>query len=84
MLSGGTVTLPTPPGVEFPERVEISAPFTFAGDLKGFDVLMRRDPDLKFDLPLVGHGTAKLELLTAPSLDGPVMNFYRLTYTFEP
>ena len=83
VLGGQTVAIPTPTGTEFPEVVQVSAPFTFSGDLKGFEVLGLRDPRLVFDLPMAGHGTATLELLTGPSPSGPVLNFLRLTYTFE-
>jgi hypothetical protein len=83
VLAGETVAIPTPTGTDFPEHVQVSAPFTFSGDLKGFEVLGLRDPRLVFDLPMAGHGTATLELLTAPSPSGPVLNFLRLTYTFE-
>jgi hypothetical protein len=84
VLAGQTVTIPTPMGTEFPEHVQVSAPFTLSGDLKGFEVLGLRDPRLVFDLPMAGHGTATLELITAPSPSGPVLSFLRLTYTFEP
>jgi len=84
VLAGQTVAIPTPAGTDFPEHVQVSAPFTFSGDLKGFEVLGLRDPRLVFDLPMAGHGTATLELLTGPSPSGAVLNFLRLTYTFEP
>jgi len=90
VLAGQTVAIPTPMGTDFPELVEVRAPFTFSGDLRGFEVIDPaggvpfRDPHLKFDLPMTGHGTATLGLLTAPSSPGPVLTFYRLTYTFEP
>jgi len=62
----------------------VSAPFTFSGDMLGYETQMVREPRLVFDVPLSGHGTATLELLTAPRPSGPVLNFLRLTYTFEP
>jgi hypothetical protein len=83
VLAGQTVMIPTPTGTDFPEHVQVSAPFTFSGDLLGFETQMLRDPRLEFDLPMSGHGTATLELLTGPSPSGPVLNFLRLTYTFE-
>jgi hypothetical protein len=83
VLAGQTVAIPTPTGTDFPEHVQVSAPFTFSGNLKGFETLGLRDPRLVFDLPMSGHGTATLELLTAPRPSGPVLNFLRLTYTFE-
>ena len=88
VLGGQTVAIPTPAGMVFPELVQVSAPFTFSGDLRGFEVISPggvpfRDPHLKFDLPMTGHGTATLELLTSPSQSGPVLNFFRLTYSFE-
>jgi hypothetical protein len=84
VLDGQTVMIPTPTGTDFPEHVQVSAPFTFSGDMLGFQTQMVRDPRLVFDLPMAGHGTVTLELLTAPSPSGPVLNFLRLTYTFEP
>jgi hypothetical protein len=36
-----------------------------------------------FDLTLVGHGTATLELVTNPGPNGPTMGFFRIRYTFE-
>jgi hypothetical protein len=83
VLAGQTVAIPTPTGTDFPEHVQVSTPFTLSGDLKGFEVLGLRDPRLVFDLPMAGHGTVTLELLTASSPSGPVLNFLRLTYTFE-
>jgi hypothetical protein len=83
VLAGQTVMIPTPTGTDFPEHVQVSAPFTFSGDLLGFETQMLRDPRLVFDLPMSGHGTATLELLTAPRPSGPVLAFLRLTYTFE-
>jgi hypothetical protein len=82
-LAGDTVTLPVPSGLGPGELVQVSAPFTLSGDLKGFAVLGRRDPDLVFDLPLVGHGTATLQLLTGPGPSGVILEFYKLTYVFE-
>jgi hypothetical protein len=83
VLAGQTVAIPRPMGTDYPEHVQVSTPFTFSGDLKGFEVLGVREPRLVFDLPMTGHGTATLELLTAPSPSGAVLNFLRLTYTFE-
>jgi hypothetical protein len=80
-LEGGTVVLPTPTGTDYPERVSVSAPFTFAGDLKGFEVLGLRDPKLVFDLPLAGRGTATLDLLSGPNSS---LTFYQLRYEFAP
>ena len=80
VLSGQTVALPSPQDPT-QERVRVSAPFTFSGDLKGFDVLGRRAPRLVVDVPLTGHGTVTLELLSAPS---GTLSFSRLTYVFEP
>jgi hypothetical protein len=82
-LAGDAVTLPTPPGLGPGELVQVSAPFTFFGDLKGFDVVSRRDPDLLFDLPLLGHGMVTLELLSGSGETGPVLDFVKLTYRFE-
>jgi hypothetical protein len=82
-LAGDAVTLPEPSGLGPGELVQVSAPFTFFGDLKGFAVLGRRDPDLEFDLPLVGHGTVTLQLLTGPGSTGLVLEFNRLIYVFE-
>jgi len=84
VLAGGTVVVPTPAGTGFPEHLAVTAPFTLSGDLKGFEVLGLRDPRLVFDLPLTGHGTATLEFLTAPSPSGPVLQFFRLIYEFQP
>ena len=82
-LAGDTVTLPEPSGLGPGELIQVSAPFTFFGDLKGFAVLGQRDPDLVFDLPLVGHGTVTLQLLTGPGSTGLVLEFNKLTYVFE-
>jgi hypothetical protein len=82
-LAGGVVTLPTPTGTDDPTLVSMTAPFTFSGNLKGFEV-PRFVPKLVFDLPLTGRGTATLELLSRPSATGPTMWFYRLRYAFEP
>jgi len=85
VLAGQTVAIPTPTG----DQVQVSTPFTFSGDLKGFEVLdpvgghPLRDPRLKFDLPMTGHGTATLELFTGAPSSGPVLFFLRLTYTFD-
>ena len=81
-LAGAAVTLPDSSGLGPGEVVQVSAPFTFFGDLKGFAVLGRRDPDLVFDLPLVGHGTVTLRLLTRPGSTG-ALEFNKLTYVFE-
>jgi hypothetical protein len=76
------VTLPGPDlGGEFPQVVSVSMPFTFTGELKGFEVLGLRDPRLVFDLPVNGRGQATLDLLAAPSGS---MQFYRIRYEFEP
>jgi hypothetical protein len=81
-LDGGTVTLPepTPDPQHDPDRVTVSAPFTFSGDLKGFEVLGLRDPKLVFDVPLTGRGTATFELLVGPS---STLTFFSLRYDFE-
>ena len=81
-LDGGTVTLPapTPDPQHDPDRVTVSAPFTFGGDLKGFEVLGLRDPKLVFDVPLTGRGTATFELLVGPS---STLTFFSLRYDFE-
>ena len=54
VLAGQTVVIPTPTGTDFPEHVQVSAPFTFSGDLLGFETQMLRDPRLEFDLPMSG------------------------------
>jgi hypothetical protein len=79
----GVVTLPTPTGNNDPELLSVTAPFTFSGSLKGFEVLGRYVPRLVFDLPLTGRGTATLDLLSRPSTNAPTMWFYRIRYTFE-
>jgi len=82
VLSGQTVSIPAPGASG--EHVRVSAPFTIAGDLKGFDVLGRRTPLLVFDVPMTGHGTATLELVSEPSASGPMLSFLQITYSFEP
>jgi hypothetical protein len=81
VLDGTPVVIPTPTDMSYPGHVTVTAPFTISGDLRGFDVLLRRDPLLLFDVPLAGHGTVTLELIVDP---GPSLTFYRITYVFEP
>ncbi len=66
------------------DNVRVSTPFTFSGDLKGFDVVGRCAPRLVFDLPFTGQGTVTLELLSSPSTSRPSLSFLRLTDAFEP
>jgi hypothetical protein len=81
-LLGDAVTLPAPPGETVPEHVTVTAPFRLTGDLQGW-VIIARDAKMLFDLPLVGHGTATLDLVASPGPNGPTMGFFRLTYSFE-
>ena len=81
-LLGDAVTLPSPPGDALNEHVTVTAPFRLTGDLQGW-VIIARDARMVFDLPLVGHGTATLELVTNPGPNGPTMGFFRITYSFE-
>lgn len=81
-LLGNAVTLPAPPGGTDLEHVIVTAPFTLTGDLQGW-VIIARDARQVFDLPLVGHGTATLELVSQPGPNGPTMGFFRITYSFE-
>src|SRR6185369_11200228 len=81
-LLGDAVTLPAPPGEALNEHITVTAPFTLTGDLQGW-VIIARDAKMVFDLPLVGHGTATLELVTNPGPNGPTMGLFRLTYVFE-
>jgi hypothetical protein len=81
-LLGDAVTLPLPPGETLNEHVTVTAPFRLTGDLQGW-VIISRDARMVFDLPLVGHGTATLELVTNPGPNGPTMGFFRITYSFE-
>ena len=43
--------------------VEVQAPFTLTGKLKGYLVAGRRDPLLAFDVPVSGHGTATVRFI---------------------
>jgi hypothetical protein len=76
------VTLPAPPGVSDNEHITVTAPFRLTGNLEGW-VIIARDARKVFDLPLVGHGTATLELVSSPGPNGPTMGFFRITYSFE-
>jgi hypothetical protein len=80
-LLGDAVTLPSPSETDM-EHVTVTAPFTLTGDLQGW-VIIARDARMVFDLPLVGHGTATLELVSSPGPNGPRMGFFRITYSFE-
>ena len=80
-LLGDAVTLPSPSETDM-EHVTVTAPFTLTGDLQGW-VIIARDARMVFDLPLVGHGTATLELVSSPGPNGPRMGFFRMTYSFE-
>jgi hypothetical protein len=77
----GVVTLPAPSATSDPEVVSVTAPFTFSGNLKGYEVLQRLVPKLVFDVPLTGRGTATLDLFSRPN--APTMWFYRIRYAFE-
>jgi hypothetical protein len=81
-LLGDAVTLPAPPGEMDNEHVTVTAPFRLTGDLQGW-IIIARDARMVFDLPLVGHGTATLELVTTPGPNGPTMGVFRMTYSFE-
>jgi hypothetical protein len=81
-LLGDAVTLPAPPGVSDNEHITVTAPFRLTGNLEGW-VIIARDARKVFDLPLVGHGTATLELVSSPGPNGPTMGFFRITYSFE-
>ena len=81
-LQGDAVTLPAPPGETNLEHVTVTAPFRLTGDLQGW-VIIARDARQVFDLPLVGHGTATLELVSRLGPNGPTMGFFRITYVFE-
>ena len=80
-LVGDAVTLPSPSETDM-EHVTVTAPFTLTGDLEGW-VIIARDARKVFDLPLVGHGTATLDLVSRPGPNGPRMGFFRITYSFE-
>ena len=80
-LLGDAVTLPSTSETDM-EHVTVTAPFTLTGDLQGW-VIIARDARMVFDLPLVGHGTATLELVSSPGPNGPRMGFFRITYSFE-
>jgi hypothetical protein len=81
-LQGDAVTLPAPPSETDLAHVTVTAPFRLSGDLQGW-VIIARDARQVFDLPLVGHGTATLELVSKPGPNGPTMGFFRITYSFE-
>ncbi len=59
------------------EHVTVTAPFTLTGDLQGW-VIIARDARMVFGLPLVGHGTATLELVSKPGPNGPTWGFFRI------
>jgi len=80
-LLGDAVTLPSPSETDM-EHVTVTAPFRLTGNLEGW-VIIARDARKVFDLPLVGHGTATLELVSSPGPNGPTMGFFRMTYSFE-
>ena len=81
-LLGDAVTLPAPPGEMLNEHVTVTAPFRLTGELQGW-LIVARDAKMQFALPLVGHGTATLELITNPGPNGPAMGFFRIQYVFE-
>lgn len=82
-LTSSPVVLPAPPGLEYPERVRVSAPFVTSGTLIGYEVLGLRDPRLTFELPFLGRGTVHLDLLSAPGPNGPTLSVWNVTYEFE-
>lgn len=63
---------PASPGA----AVVVKTPFSMSGQLKGYFVIFRRDPELAFDVPVSGHGTATVTFLGG--------NFWRLRFDFEP
>jgi hypothetical protein len=80
-LVTGSVVLPSPAGGGQTELVMVTAPFTLAGTLKGFD--MSGEPDELFGLPLRGAGTATAELLAGTRSDGSVvLTVIRIAYVF--
>jgi hypothetical protein len=83
-LNGGSVTLPTPTGTEWPQLVSASAPFTMSGVLRGYDVVGVFEPRLLFEVPLNGSGAATVEMLAQPNASGQILlTFYRLQYEFS-
>ena len=81
---GGALTFTTEP-VTIPapeanaELLSVRVPFTLTGELKGFDVIGRREPRLVFDRPIAGRGTATADLLVFPSGS---LQFLRIRYEF--
>jgi len=78
-MSGGSVTLPIPGGVD--ELVSVSAPFSLTGTLTGVRGFF--DPAVVFSIAPVGHGTATLTLRSEPDGSGGLrLVFWGLTYAF--
>jgi hypothetical protein len=82
IFEGGTVVIPDAPGGApgSSQSTTVTTTFVLSGQLKGYEVLGRREPLLVFDVPVSGRGTATLELVGHGG--GTTWSLYRVRFDF--